>query len=167
MDKELKDSLVKAIEQVITKLTDEAYALLITIINETIYQPQPAGAQYKRTFEFRDKAWETRFKTGLASYIGMVYFDGMRMSPPNLDVNGGLSHGNAEMSIDRRKQMAEILADPVLNSIEAEYKNASGYYGAYHAGDYWTQFLDEFAEKLDKLVITEFSKLGIKVTKVG
>lgn len=164
MDKEFKDYINEVIASVIDSIIDQAYDLLIDTLNKTIYLPQPADAIYERTFEFRDKAWVKKTKGLLRDYIGELYFDGMKMSPQNYNINQGYSHGNLEQGIDRRKDMAWILSNDYDNMMNSDWTKAPG---AYYAQDYWGQFLDKFEAGLDKLVIKEFKKCGITVEKVG
>lgn len=166
MDKEFKNYINEVISSVIDSIIDQAYDLLIDTLNKTIYLPQPPDAVYKRTFEFRDKAWVKKTKGLLRDYVGELYFDGMKMSPQSYNINSGFSHGNLEAGIDRRKDMAAILDDWRLNEMESDWPKAPGAYWVPEDG-YWGQFLDKFEVSLDKMVIKEFKKYGITVEKVG
>lgn len=165
MDKELKDYLNEVLASIIDELVDCAYDLLIETLNRTIYQPQPSDAQYERTYEFRDKAWVKKTKGLLSEYVGELYFDGMKMSPQSYSINSGYSHGNLEQGIDRRKNMAEILDNWMLNTMESDWAQEGAYFVPEEG--YWGQFLDNFETELDKICMKKFKQYGLKVEKVG
>ena len=162
----LSTSLDSILEKVTNDIVNKAYDMLMDALDKTIYQPAPPEASYERTYEFRNKAWVTEVKSFLKEYIGRVYFDGKRMSPPSYSSNAGYSHGNLEDGVDRRMDMAWILNDYYASAMNADWINAKGYHGAYYPGDYWDIFINNFEKSLDDLCVKSFKKYGLNVEKV-
>ena len=158
------------LDNILKKVTDDivkdAYNMLIDALNKTVYIPAPQEATYERTYEFRDKAWVTEVKKYLKEYIGRVYFDGTKMSPPSYSSNAGYSHGNLEKGIDRRTDMAWILNNWYSSALNADWVNTKGYLGAYYPGDYWDVFINNFEKSLDNLCMKNFKKYGLNIKKV-
>lgn len=164
---QLSANLDDILKKVTDDIVNEAYNMLIDALNKTIYKPAPQKATYERTYEFRDKAWVAEVKKILKEYIGRVYFDGTKMSPPSYSSNEGYSHGNLDEGIDRRRDMAWILNDWHSSALYADLMNTKGYFGAYYPGDYWDLFIGNFEKSLDDLCMKSFKKYGLDIKKVG
>lgn len=148
MNQDTVNEINEALEKVIDAVAEKALSLLKRCIDETIYSPK-RPKQYKRTYEFKDKAFEIK-KDHMKKLMRQIIFNGS-----NLTYNPSeYQHGGK--NVDRTSLMAYILdSDTGANMDNSDW---GGALNVYTNQSYWRVFIQRLDKELDTYIQDELNK---------
>ncbi len=161
-ENELKQYLYKVESKVIDAVSKKLLEDFQKHLMKTVYGAPPGKYQrYGENHGFYS-GWEivTGVKSAINDYVKVLMFNGNKLISPQNDMrNSQMSHGGREGE-DIRNMMAEVLNNINYN----DYFSYNG--GAKYLVDggvgYWTSYLENVEDKIDKWFNDEFLKYGIK-----
>lgn len=148
MSQDTINEINEALEKVIDTVAEKALSLLKKCIDEAVYNPQ-RPKQYKRTYEFKDKAFEVK-KDHMKKLMRQIIFNGS-----NLTYNPSeYQHGGK--NVDRTSLMAYILdSDTGANMDNSDW---GGALNVYTNQSYWRVFIQRLDKELDTYIQDELNK---------
>lgn len=169
---QFKDILNKIIDEVIKAVCKRTQELLRKHINTDTYgigaysdNVEGINELYldgtgTPSYEFRDKAWNTKTIKRMRESLFSLFYDGSKLSPPS--ANSPYLHGNEYKNEDRREILAALLnvsgiaQQGDFNDREAQKRREP----------YWDNFINELSEKLGHWLFTEFNNRGINIPEL-
>jgi hypothetical protein len=173
---ELQNLMAKIVRDVIEQVSDQVLDdFKKDYIDKYVYG-WGTPLWYKRTYEFRDEAWDwDAIKQSATEVTRMMYFDGNKMPTHTSDLYTAYKgskigqHGSEipPYSQDAREYMASILDvdrnTSTLLKLGAT-KGSKDYVRPYRDKSYWEEFISDYVNggKLKSLLDKTFASYGIK-----
>lgn len=157
---QLKKELNKRLVDAVAILTDQIYEKLIYFIEEDIYKTYTPNYNnpnhYMRTYDFRDRAWQSYYFEVAGEIAGIIQY-----TPEAMFYNPSLyQHGNRQE--DRREKLAEILNRGTADWDDWDFgrHNGSEGYSSYPK-PFWDDTINWIVKNWDKLAKEALRKAGI------
>lgn len=151
---QLRTALEQKVQKAMSIMVEEIYKSLMFFIDADIYESY-SPAEYERTYEFRNKAWDKKIHRDAQKIVGEIFYDGMNMT------YNPAKYQHGSKTEDRRARLAEILN----NSEDDEEAYASDWDMGRNPmpSAYWDHTLAWLDYKWDDLVRDAMNKVGIKI----